>query len=221
MNRPLMPKATAVWLIENTTLTFDQVADFCGLHPLEVKGIADGEVAAGIVGMDPIANGQLTREEIERCQKDPQARLKMAKAAIELPKRKGRGGRYTPVSKRQDKPDAIAWIVKFHPEVSDAAISKLLGTTKSTIQQIRERTHWNYQNIRPRDPVGLGLCTQIDLDEAVRKAQGRRAAMRLPEDEEAPQLDTDTETEAQVPTPEQEDEDSDVPSVESVFGTRD
>lgn len=219
MNRPLMPKATAVWLIENTTLTFDQVADFCGLHPLEVKGIADGEVAAGIVGMDPIANGQLTREEIERCQKDPQARLKMAKAAIELPKRKGRGGRYTPVSKRQDKPDAIAWIVKFHPEVSDAAISKLLGTTKSTIQQIRERTHWNYQNIRPRDPVGLGLCTQIDLDEAVRKAQGRRAAMRLPEDEEAPQLDT--ETEAQVPTPEQEDEDSDVPSVESVFGTRD
>jgi hypothetical protein len=221
MNRPLMPKATAVWLIENTTLTFDQVADFCGLHPLEVKGIADGEVAAGIVGMDPIANGQLTREEIERCQKDPQARLKMAKAAIELPKRKGRGGRYTPVSKRQDKPDAIAWIVKFHPEVSDAAISKLLGTTKSTIQQIRERTHWNYQNIRPRDPVGLGLCTQIDLDEAVRKAQGRRAAMRLPEDEEAPQLDTDTETEAQVPTPEQEDEDSDVPSVESVFGARD
>jgi hypothetical protein len=219
MNRPLMPKATAVWLIENTTLTFDQVADFCGLHPLEVKGIADGEVAAGIVGMDPIANGQLTREEIERCQKDPQARLKMAKAAIELPKRKGRGGRYTPVSKRQDKPDAIAWIVKFHPEVSDAAISKLLGTTKSTIQQIRERTHWNYQNIRPRDPVGLGLCTQIDLDEAVRKAQGRRAAMRLPEDEEAPQLDT--ETEAQVPTPEQEDEDSDVPSVESVFGARD
>jgi hypothetical protein len=214
MNKPLMPKATAVWLIENTTLTFDQVADFCGLHPLEVKGIADGEVAAGIVGMDPIANGQVTRDDIERCQKDPQARLKMAKTSIELPKRKGRGGRYTPVSKRQDKPDAIAWIVKFHPEVSDAAISKLLGTTKSTIQQIRDRSHWNYQNIRPRDPVGLGLCTQIDLDEAVRKAQGRRAAMKLHEDQEAPQ----PQPEAQVHEPEEEE--SDVPSVESVFGPR-
>jgi len=220
MNRPLMPKATAVWLIENTTLTFDQVADFCGLHPLEVKGIADGEVAAGIVGMDPIANGQVTREDIERCQKDPQARLKMAKTAIELPKRKGRGGRYTPVSKRQDKPDAIAWIVKFHPEVTDAAISKLLGTTKSTIQQIRDRSHWNYQNIRPRDPVGLGLCTQIDLDEAVRRAQSRRAAMRLPEDQEAPQPQPEPEAEAQMPEPEREEEDSDVPSVESVFGPR-
>lgn len=215
MNKPLMPKATAVWLIENTTLTFDQVADFCGLHPLEVKGIADGEVAAGIVGMDPIANGQLTRDDIERCQKDPQTRLKMAKTAIELPKRKGRGGRYTPVSKRQDKPDAIAWIVKFHPEVTDAAISKLLGTTKSTIQQIRDRSHWNYQNIRPRDPVGLGLCTQIDLDEAVRKAQGRRAAMKLPEDQEPP---PPPEPEAQAP--EGEAEDSSVPSVESVFGPR-
>ena len=219
MNKPLMPKATAVWLIENTTLTFDQVADFCGLHPLEVKGIADGEVAAGIVGMDPIANGQVTRDDIERCQKDPQARLKMAKTAIELPKRKGRGGRYTPVSKRQDKPDAIAWIVKFHPEVSDAAISKLLGTTKSTIQQIRDRSHWNYQNIRPRDPVGLGLCTQIDLDEAVRKAQGRRAAMRLHEDQEAPQPQPEPEVEAQLPEKDEEEE-SDVPSVESVFGPR-
>ncbi|WP_119418714.1 DUF1013 domain-containing protein [Desertibaculum subflavum] len=216
MNKPLMPKATAVWLIENTTLTFDQVADFCGLHPLEVKGIADGEVAAGIVGMDPIANGQLTRDDIERCQKDPQTRLKMAKTAIELPKRKGRGGRYTPVSKRQDKPDAIAWIVKFHPEVTDAAISKLLGTTKSTIQQIRDRSHWNYQNIRPRDPVGLGLCTQIDLDEAVRKAQGRRAAMKLPEDQEPPP--PAPEPEAQAPEPDEEE--SDVPSVESVFGPR-
>lgn len=218
MNKPLMPKATAVWLIENTTLTFDQVADFCGLHPLEVKGIADGEVAAGIVGMDPIANGQLTRDDIERCQKDPQARLKMAKTAIELPKRKGRGGRYTPVSKRQDKPDAIAWIVKFHPEVTDAAISKLLGTTKSTIQQIRDRSHWNYQNIRPRDPVGLGLCTQIDLDEAVRKAQGRRAAMRLPEDQEPPHPVPEPEAETQAPEPEEEE--ADVPSVESVFGPR-
>ena len=219
MNKPLMPKATAVWLIENTTLTFDQVADFCGLHPLEVKGIADGEVAAGIVGMDPIANGQVTRDDIERCQKDPQARLKMAKTAIELPKRKGRGGRYTPVSKRQDKPDAIAWIVKFHPEVSDAAISKLLGTTKSTIQQIRDRSHWNYQNIRPRDPVGLGLCTQIDLDEAVRKAQGRRAAMRLHEDHETPHPQPEPEAEVAAPEPEKEEED-DVPSVESVFGPR-
>ena len=218
MNKPLMPKATAVWLIENTTLTFDQVADFCGLHPLEVKGIADGEVAAGIVGMDPIAIGQVTRDDIERCQKDPQGRLKMAKTAIELPKRKGRGGRYTPVSKRQDKPDAIAWIVKFHPEVTDAAISKLLGTTKSTIQQIRDRSHWNYQNIRPRDPVGLGLCTQIDLDEAVRKAQGRRAAMRPHEDHEAPQPQPEPEAEAQVP--EKEEEEADAPSVESVFGPR-
>lgn len=216
MNKPLMPKATAVWLIENTTLTFDQVADFCALHPLEVKGIADGEVAAGIVGMDPIANGQLTRDDIERCQKDPQARLKMAKTAIELPKRKGRGGRYTPVSKRQDKPDAIAWIVKFHPEVTDAAISKLLGTTKSTIQQIRDRSHWNYQNIRPRDPVGLGLCTQIDLDEAVRRAQGRRAAMKPHEDQEAPHPAPEPEVEPQEP----EEAEAHVPSVESVFGPR-
>lgn len=218
MNRPLMPKATAVWLVENTSLTFEQIADFCGLHPLEVKGIADGEVAAGIVGMDPIANAQITREQLERVQADPKARLALIKPAVELPKKKGRGARYTPVSKRQDKPDAVAWIVKYHPEVTDAAISKLLGTTKNTIQQIRDRSHWNYQNIRPRDPVGLGLCSQIDLDEVVRKAQGRRQAMQIDEDVDLPTpIDEMVEREAAREPAAEED---DVPTVESVFGTR-
>ncbi|SLN74270.1 DUF1013 domain-containing protein [Oceanibacterium hippocampi] len=173
MALPLMPKATAVWLIDNTSLTFEQIADFCGLHELEVKGIADDEVQIGIVGQDPIANGQLTREEIDRCQADRSFRLKLAdpKVQVDMPKR--RGGRYTPVSKRGDRPDAIAWILKFHPEITDAQIQKLLGTTKHTINAVRDRTHWNMSNIRPHDPVGLGICTQGELDEAVTKAQRR------------------------------------------------
>ncbi len=171
MAHPLMPKATAVWLIENTTLNFEQIADFCGLHPLEVQGIADDEVAIGIVGMDPTANGQLTRAEIERCEKDPSARLKMLKADIPMPATRTKGPRYTPVSKRQDKPDAIAWLLRHHPELSDSQISKLIGTTKQTIAAVRDRSHWNSPNLRPRDPVLLGLCSQGDLNAVVTKAR--------------------------------------------------
>lgn len=171
MAQLLMPKATAVWLVENTTLTFEQIAEFCGLHPLEVQGIADGEVAVGIVGLDPTANGQLTREEIERCQADPAARLRMAKQDIPAPAPRTKGPRYTPISKRQDKPDAVAWLLRHHPELTDAQISKLIGTTKQTIAAVRDRTHWNSPNLRPRDPVLLGLCTQSDLNAAVIKAR--------------------------------------------------
>ena len=169
MVQPLMPKATAVWLVDNTALTFVQIADFCGLHLLEVKAIADGEVAVGIVGLDPTTNDQLTREEIDRCTRDPNARLVLNKPR-EMPPQTGRRTRYTPVSKRGDKPDAIAWLLRNHPELSDAQISKLFGTTKTTIKAVRERTHWNSANIRPRDPVLLGLCSQIELNEAIEHA---------------------------------------------------
>ena len=170
MALPLMPKATAVWLVENTSLTFDQIGDFCGLHPLEVQAIADGEVAVQMQGLDPIVNGQLTLEEIERCQKDPAARLKISAEAMPVPMVKHRGPRYTPIAKRQDKPDAIAWLTKNHPELTDAQISKLIGTTKPTIAAIRDRTHWNIQNIKPRHPVTLGLCSLAELDAAVARA---------------------------------------------------
>lgn len=176
MSKPLMPKATAVWLIQNTALSFDQIAEFCGLHPLEVQGIADGEVAVGMVGLDPVANGQLTQAEIDRCVKDPDARLQMAKRDVPMPVTRTKGPRYTPVSKRQDKPDAIAWLLRHHPELVDSQIARLIGTTKPTIQAIRDRTHWNAPNIRPKDPVLLGLCTQTDLNLAVEKA--RKAAAR-------------------------------------------
>jgi hypothetical protein len=174
-----MPKATAVWLIDNTALNFRQIAEFCGLHPLEVQGIADGEVAQGIVGLDPIANNQLTRAEIERCEKDPKATLKLIKSADKMPSRR-KGPRYTPVSRRQDRPDAIAWLLRYHPELSDGQIGKLVGTTKPTINSIRERTHWNMTNIRPVDPVSLGLCKQADLDDAVAKAAKRLQARGEP-----------------------------------------
>ncbi len=164
-NAPLMPKATAVWLVENTSLSFEQIADFCKLHPLEVKGIADGEVAAGIKGLDPISTNQLTREELERAQKNPDHRLKVAEPKVRVPEmKKVRGPRYTPVSKRQDRPNAILWLLRNHPELKDAAVMRLAGTTKHTIQQIRERTHWNSAQLSPMDPVSLGLCSQIDLD---------------------------------------------------------
>jgi hypothetical protein len=173
-NLPLMPKATAVWLVDNTTLTFRQIAEFTGMHELEISGIADGEVAVGIKGMDPIANHQLTREEIRRCEQDPIARLKLMKREI-APEQKRKGPRYTPLSKRQERPAAIAWLVRYHPELSDGQIMKLVGTTKPTIQAIRDRTHWNSANIRPVDPVALGLCKQIDLDAAVQKAAAKKA----------------------------------------------
>ncbi|MFW6077510.1 MAG: DUF1013 domain-containing protein [Hyphomicrobiales bacterium] len=173
---PLMPKATAVWLIENTGLTFDQIADFCRLHPLEVKGIADGDVAQGIKGLDPVASGQLSRDEIEKGEKDSKYRLKMSQSSTGIPVAKARKGpRYTPVSRRQDRPDAIAWLLRYHPELSDAQIIKLVGTTKPTIQAIRDRTHWNSSQIKPVDPVTLGLCSQLDLDLAVQKAASRIA----------------------------------------------
>jgi hypothetical protein len=171
-----MPKATAVWLVDHTTLSFEQIAEYCGLHPLEVQGIADGEVAVGIQGQDPIANGQLTREELDRCQADPSARLKMAVQDLPQPAKRTKGPRYTPVAKRQDKPDGIAWLLRHHPELKDSQIAKLIGTTKNTIQAVRERSHWNSPNIRPRDPVLLGLCSQSELNLIVEKA--RRAAKR-------------------------------------------
>ena len=173
---PMMPKATAVWLIENTSLSFQQVAEFCGLHPLEVQGIADGEVAKGIQGLDPTLNNQLTKEEIQRCEKDPKARLNMKKVDLPQPVKRTKGPRYTPVAKRQDKPDGVAYLLRHFPDLKDAQISKLIGTTKATIQAIRERTHWNSPNIRPRDPVLLGLCSQTELNAAVEKA--RRAKER-------------------------------------------
>jgi uncharacterized protein len=169
-NAPLMPKATAVWLVENTALSFDQIAAFCKLHPLEVKAVADGEAAQGIKGLDPVQTGQLSRDDIEKAEKDPQIRLKLADPKVRVPEIKRRGPRYTPVSRRQDRPNAILWLVRNHPELKDAQIMRLVGTTKSTIAQIRDRTHWNAQNLSPLDPVTLGLCSQIELDFEVEKA---------------------------------------------------
>jgi len=175
MALPLMPKATAVWLVENTTLTFEQIAEFCGVHPLEVQAIADGEVAIGIVGLDPVANGQVTREEIQRCEGNDSERLRLHVTQA-VAQNKLKGARYTPVSKRQDKPDAIAWLLKHHPELSDAQLCKLIGTTKDTIAKVRDRSHWNAANIKPRNPVTLGLCTEPDLEKAVIIAQPRAGA---------------------------------------------
>lgn len=173
-NKPLMPKATAVWLVENTSLTFDQIAEFCDLHMLEIRGIADGDVAQGIRGKDPITGGELTRDEIRKGEADPKYRLKLRRSKVELPQIKTKKApRYTPVSRRQDRPNAILWLVKHHPELADAQIVKLVGTTKPTILQIKERSHWNAANLVPQDPVTLGLCSQVELDNAVQKAAAR------------------------------------------------
>ncbi len=172
---PLMPKATAVWLVENTSLSFDQIADFCKLHPLEVKGIADGEVAAGIKGHDPITSGQLTREEIAAGEADPAHRLQLAQSKVRLPEvKRARGPRYTPLSRRQDRPNAILWLLRNHPELKDAQIMRLVGTTKTTLLAIRNRTHWNSAALTPLDPVTLGLCSQMDLDFEVNRAAKER-----------------------------------------------
>lgn len=176
MAKPIMAKATAVWLVDNTTLTFKQVADFCGLHELEVQGIADGDVAAGVKGFDPITNNQLTAEEIESGEKNPLHKLQLKFNAAAVGEEKRRGPRYTPLSKRQDRPASILWLVKFHPELSDGQIGKLVGTTKPTIQAIRERTHWNIGNITPIDPVALGLCKQTELDAIVQKAASKKTS---------------------------------------------
>lgn len=170
----LMPKATAVWLVDNTALSFDQIATFCKLHVLEVKAIADGEAAQGIKGLDPVITGQLSREEIARAEKDINYRLKLSEPKVRVPEAKRKGPRYTPLSKRQDRPNAILWLVRNHPELKDAQISRLIGTTKSTIEQIRDRTHWNSANLQPMDPVTLGLCSQIDLDIEVDRAARNR-----------------------------------------------
>ena len=170
-NAPLMPKATAVWLVDNTALTFDQVADFTKMHPLEVRAIADGDAAQGIKGMDPISTGQLTRDEIERGEKDPNYRLKLGESKVVLPPAaKKKGPRYTPVSRRHERPSAILWLVRNHPELKDAQIMRLVGTTKTTIASVRDRTHWNASTLTPMDPVTLGLCSQIELDFEVQRA---------------------------------------------------
>ncbi|MBP2292180.1 DUF1013 domain-containing protein [Azospirillum rugosum] len=185
MALPLMPKATAVWLVENTSLTFEQIAAFCGLHSLEVQAIADGEVAVGMVGLDPVANGQLTKAEIERCERNQDLRLKLLVPDLPLPAARSKGPRYTPITKRGDKPDAIAWLLKHHPELSDAQLCRLIGTTKPTIASVRERSHWNAPNIKPRNPVLLGLCTQRELEEALALAVRRGGVPLTPEEREA------------------------------------
>ena len=186
---PLMPHATATWLVDNTGLSFEQIADFCGLHILEVQAMADDLAGSKYTGRDPLHSGELTQDEIEKGQKDSEYRLKMQRAPVAVSRTKG--PRYTPVSKRQDKPDGIAWLLRSHPEVSDAQISKLIGTTRNTITAIRERTHWNIQNIQPKDPVTLGLCSQRELDAVVAKA-AKRAGIT---DEAAPAEDNRSDKE--------------------------
>jgi hypothetical protein len=198
MAKPLMAKATAVWLVDNTTLSFKQIADFCGLHELEIQGIADGDVASGVKGFDPVANNQLTQAEIEKAEKDPLHKLQLKFNPAAVGEEKRRGPRYTPLSKRQDRPNAILWLVKFHPELVDSQIAKLVGTTKPTIQTIRERTHWNIANMQPIDPVALGLCKQSELDAAVQKAAAKRAkdGEALSDDERRKLLSTEQSLEA-------------------------
>ncbi len=225
-NAPLMPKATAVWLVENTSLTFDQIANFCKLHPLEVKGIADGEVATGIKGHDPITSGQLTREEIAAAEKDSNRQLQLAVSKVRLPEPpRRRGARYTPLSRRQDRPNAILWLVRNHPELKDAQIMRLAGTTKTTLQAIRNRTHWNSAALTPADPVTLGLCSQIDLDFEVNRAAKDRPHVEedhgqilMPAETTTRAPHDDLKTEAEVfgeasPKPQDHDDDIDVHSV--------
>ena len=184
MALPLMQKATAVWLVENTSLTFRQIATFCGLHELEISGIADGEVAQGIRGMDPISTNQLTREEIENCERNADRNLELMINPAAKGEKKRRGPKYTPLSKRQDKPSAILWLVKFHPDLTDGQISKLVGTTKNTIQSIRQRSHWNINNIQPIDPVALGLCKQVELDVQVKRISKKNVVVKGTSDDE-------------------------------------
>jgi len=236
-----MPKATAVWLVENTSLSFDQIADFCELHPLEVKGIADGDVAHGIKGMDPISSGQLSREEIAMAEEDTSHRLKLSEPKVEVPEVKTkRGPRYTPVSRRQDRPNAILWLLRNHPELKDSQVMRLVGTTKPTIIAIRERSHWNSPNLLAQDPVTLGLCSQIDLDAEVKKAAARlererkesgiveppKAGTLLPAEETIPPAPPPPEPERPMATAlAQEaraamaapDEEEETPDVDSVF----
>ncbi len=237
MNKPIMAKATAVWLVDNTTLSFRQIAEFCGLHELEVQGIADGDVATGVKGFDPLANNQLEQIEIDKGEKDPSYNLKLKFNPSAVGEEKRRGPRYTPLSKRQDRPAAILWLVRFHPELTDGQVSKLVGTTKPTIQSIRERTHWNISNIQPIDPVALGLCKQSELDAAVQKAAKKKAAEGglMTDDERRKLVSTQQslgmDTEPRIPSSiagletfslsdprgEEEEEDTSIPDAESFF----
>ena len=239
-NKPIMAKATAVWLVDNTTMTFKQVADFCGLHELEVQGIADGDVAAGVKGFDPVANNQLTQEEIDKAEANPLHKLKLKFYAAAVGEEKRRGPRYTPLSKRQDRPNSILWLVKFHPELSDGQIAKLVGTTKPTIQSIRERTHWNISNMEPIDPVALGLCKQTELDLAVQKAHEKaaREGSAMSDDERRKLVSTETSlgmaAEPKIPSaiegletfsltddPRPEEKEDDLPDADSFFNLPD
>ena len=196
MNLPLMPKATAIWLVENTSLSFKQIANFCGMHELEIKGIADGEVGAGIKGLNPITHNQLTKEEIERCSDDSDSDLQIIKNEISAKtEQSNKKKKYTPLSKRQDRPDAVYWLIRNHPELKDSQVARLVGSTKSTIDAIRNRTHWNMTNIRPQDPIGLGLCKQIELDEAIAKAErSMKRAQKKKEKEERERLAQENES---------------------------
>ncbi len=222
----LMPKATAVWLVDNTSLSFDQIAEFCKLHPLEVRAIADGEAAQGIKGLDPISTGQLTRDQLEKAQSDPNFKLKLQESRIKIPAAKRKRPRYTPVSKRQDRPNAIRWLTRNHPELKDSQIIRLVGTTKNTIEAIREGTHWNAANLTPMDPVTLGLCTQIALDFEVQKANKNRPVEEQnapvpaePGDQLIPASETQALAEAQAAEAvEQSGEAVDAASVFSDFG---
>lgn len=216
-NTLLMPKATAVWLVDNTALTFDQIAEFCKLHPLEVGAIADGDTAQGIKGMDPVMTGQLTREEIARAEADPEYRLKLSVPKVRVPESKRKAPRYTPLSKRQDRPNAILWLVRNHPELKDAQISRLVGTTKSTIEQIRNRTHWNSANLVPMDPVTLGLCSQIDLDMEVQRAARLAPAQKPSGETLLPASQTESlPVEEEAPKPEEKQEDGEL-DADAVF----
>ena len=212
MTQLLMPKATAVWLVDNTALTFDQIAHFCHLHPLEVGAIADGESAQGIKGMDPVTNGQLTRDEIAKAEADPNYRMKLNEPKVRVPEAKRRGPRYTPLSKRQDRPNAILWLVRNHPELKDAQSARLVGTTKSTSEQIRNRTHWNSAALQPMDPVTLGLCSQIDLDLEVQRASSGRAPVAPVGDTLLPAAVTE-----QMPVDEERRKDDDELDADAVF----
>ena len=183
---PLMPKATAIWLVDNTSLSFRQIGDFCGMHELEIKGIADGEVGVGIKGLNPITSGQLTKDEIDRCADNEDESLKIIENEIsEKTEQSKKKKKYTPLSKRQDRPDAVYWLIRNHPELKDSQVARLVGSTKNTIDAIRKRTHWNMVNIRPQDPIGLGICRQVELDEALAKAErSMKRAQKKKEKEE-------------------------------------
>jgi len=239
MNKPIMAKATAVWLVDNTTLSFKQIGDFCGLHELEVQGIADGDVATGVKGFDPITNNQLTQQEIEAGEKDPGHKLKLKFNPAAAGEEKRRGPRYTPLSKRQDRPNSILWLVKFHPELTDSQISKLVGTTKPTIQSIRERTHWNISSMQPIDPVALGLCKQSELDAVVQKAAIKAASEggSMTDDERRKLVSTEQslgmDSESRMPTaisgletfslsePDDDEKETDVRDADSFFNLQD